>query len=74
MEFRFEKEEIRQGAAYPTIITYYDEIDGGEASGKYIHTHQGIWDYVKYLGKGNADEVNFTIDRRAGGDGITPCF
>ena len=71
---RFEKQEIRQGAAYPTTITYYDEIEEGETSGKYTHTYQGNWEYVKYLGKGNADEVNFTINRRAGGDGSTPCF
>ena len=74
IELRFLKMDIRQGAAYPTTKSYYEEIKNGKMTGEYILTQSGNWEYVEYREKGVSQVYSFTIERDANTYGDTPCF
>ena len=70
----FNKEDYKEGNAYPTTTTYYKEIYGGKVNGKYKLTHAGIWDYTEYTRAKDGKVFNFTIDHDANPYGKEPCF
>jgi hypothetical protein len=74
MVLKYNKEESITGEAYPTIITYYDEVFEGKTNGRYMLIHSGVWDYVKYVRGKDRKIFEFTIDHQAGPYAHTPCF
>ena len=70
----FEKEEMMNDGAHPTVIKFYNEIYNGQINGIYKLTHSGIWDYVEYTRGTDQKKFNFTIDHSQNPYGKNPCF
>lgn len=68
------KKEYIPGGAHPSIITYYNEIYGGQVNGVYKTTHSGNWDYIEYVRNKDGKVFNFTIEHELNPYGKTPCF
>lgn len=55
------KGTIKSQKGYNNVSETYNEIVNGQSNGKYIFTHSGNYDYIKYIRK-DGKKFDFTIN------------